>query len=82
VTVAACPFGAYDHRTLRALRRAGYGAVYTCDRGTARTDGWMRARNTIGAGDGPDLLERIVRAERPAHRRLRRRAKRMAKSWR
>jgi peptidoglycan/xylan/chitin deacetylase (PgdA/CDA1 family) len=82
VTQAACPFGAYDRRTLRALRRYGYREVYTSDRGTARPDSWLRPRNTVHEDDGPDLLERIERSERPAYRTLRPRAKRMAKSLR
>jgi peptidoglycan/xylan/chitin deacetylase (PgdA/CDA1 family) len=82
VTQAACPFGAYDRRTLRALRRYGYREVYTSDRGTARDDGWIRPRNTVHTGDGPELLRRIDGLDRPAHRALRRRAKQVAKSWR
>jgi peptidoglycan/xylan/chitin deacetylase (PgdA/CDA1 family) len=82
VTQAACPFGAYDRRTLHALRRHGYREVYTSDRGTARPDGWLRPRNTVRDHDGPDLLQRIVRSERPAYKTLPPRAKRMAKSWR
>jgi peptidoglycan/xylan/chitin deacetylase (PgdA/CDA1 family) len=82
VTQAACPFGAYDRRTLRALRRYGYREVYTSDRGTARDDGWIRPRNTVHTGDGPELLRRIDGLDRPAHRALRLRAKQVAKSWR
>ena len=81
VTEAACPFGAYDRRTLRTLRRSGYRAVYTSDRGTARPGGWMQARNSVRQGDGGDLLERIAASERPA-RALPRRARQLAKRLR
>jgi peptidoglycan/xylan/chitin deacetylase (PgdA/CDA1 family) len=82
VTQAACPFGAYDRATLRGLRRHGFREVYTSDRGTAARDGWLQARNTVHAGDDADLLDRIPGLERPAYKALRRRAVRMAKSWR
>jgi peptidoglycan/xylan/chitin deacetylase (PgdA/CDA1 family) len=82
VTQAACPFGAYDRRTLRALRRCGYAEVYTSDRGTARSGAWVQARNTVHRGDSRDLLERIVSSERSARRSLPRRAKQIAKRWR
>jgi peptidoglycan/xylan/chitin deacetylase (PgdA/CDA1 family) len=51
VTEAACPFGSYDRRVLRTLRRCGYRRVYTSDRGTARYDDWLQARNTVRRGD-------------------------------
>ena len=38
VTLAACPFGSYDRRVLRSLRRYGYDRVFTSDRGTTRSD--------------------------------------------
>ncbi len=82
VTQAACPFGAYDRRTLRTLRRSGYDAVYTSDRGTASPGGWMQARNSVHQGDGGDLLERIASLERHASSWLPRRTKQAAKRWR
>lgn len=59
VTRAACPFGAYDRHVLQGLRRAGYAHVYTSDRGKARWNAFLQARNTIGPHDGADVLERI-----------------------
>ena len=47
VTQAACPFGSYNRRVLRALRRSGYAEVHTSDRGLARPADWMQARNTV-----------------------------------
>ena len=47
VTQAACPFGSYDRRVLRALRGAGYRHVYTSDRGTAAPGDWLQARNSV-----------------------------------
>ena len=81
VTDAACPFGSYDRRVLRRLRRCGYNHVYTSDRGMARPTAWLQTRNTVRRGDGADLLARI--SSRPAAReRLARRVRRTAKRWR
>lgn len=82
VTQAACPFGAYDRRTLRTLRGGGYRAVYTSDRGTARPGGWVQARNSVHQGDDGRLLEQILAAERRVSTALPRRAKQLAKRWR
>jgi peptidoglycan/xylan/chitin deacetylase (PgdA/CDA1 family) len=81
VTDAACPFGSYDRRVLRRLRRCGYNHVYTSDRGMARPTAWLQTRNTVRRGDGADLLARIS-SRPPAHERLARRVRRTAKRWR
>ena len=83
VTEAACPFGSYDRRVLRALRAAGYRRVYTSDRGTTRPGDLLQARNTVGPGTPRDRLERDPRpGDGPRMRVLRRRAKLAAKRWR
>jgi peptidoglycan/xylan/chitin deacetylase (PgdA/CDA1 family) len=79
VTLAGCPFGAYDRRSLRALRRAGYRRVYTSDRGLARAGDWLQARNTIT----PDArLDAVLSPHASGGRTLARRAKLLAKRWR
>jgi peptidoglycan/xylan/chitin deacetylase (PgdA/CDA1 family) len=80
VTTAACPYGSYDRRVLRGLRRSGYRRVYTSDRGTARPADWIQARNTVRRGEGADLLARVA-THRP-HERVLRRARLAAKRWR
>ena len=83
VDVASCPFGSYDRRVLRSLRKCAFRTIYTSDTGTARPRAWLQARNTIGDGDSADhLIERILSAEWPAYRAVHRRAKRVAKRWR
>jgi peptidoglycan/xylan/chitin deacetylase (PgdA/CDA1 family) len=82
VTRAACPFGSYDRRVLRALRGTGYERVYTSDRGTARPDAFLQARNSVGPLDDADLLERIAALESSTPRTLRRRTKLVLKRWR
>ena len=78
VTQAACPFGSYDRRVLRALRGSEYRHVYTSDRGIARYGEWLQARNTVQRDDDGELLARIV----SGRGRLRRRATLTAKRWR
>ena len=82
VTEAACPFGFYDRRVLRSLRSCGYRRIYTSDRGTARSDDWMQARNSVRANDGPGLVERILSLESSPHDALRRRLRLAVKRWR
>jgi peptidoglycan/xylan/chitin deacetylase (PgdA/CDA1 family) len=82
VTRAACPFGSYDRRVLRRLRGSGYQHVYTSDRGTARTGDFLQARNSVGPGDDPGVLDGIARLEVSPHTALRRRAKLAIKRWR
>jgi peptidoglycan/xylan/chitin deacetylase (PgdA/CDA1 family) len=53
---AACPFGAYDRRTLRALRKRGYTRVYTVDRRPAAPQDWLQARYVIRRDDTPETL--------------------------
>ena len=66
VDTAACPFGAYDRRVLDALSEAGFSRVYTSDGGPARAEGWLQARLTVKAGEGPERIERrIAEARRP-----------------
>src|SRR3954462_10038519 len=74
VTQAACPFGSYDRRVLRTLRKSGYHHVFTSDRGTTGPREFLQARNSIGPDDEPAMLDRI-----PALESLPRRAKLVVK---
>ena len=47
VTKAAIPFGSYDRRLLQRLRRERFECVYTSDRGLARSEAWLKPRDTI-----------------------------------
>jgi peptidoglycan/xylan/chitin deacetylase (PgdA/CDA1 family) len=47
VAEAACPFGSYDRRVLRALRRAGYRRVYNSDGGCSSARAWLAPRTTV-----------------------------------
>jgi peptidoglycan/xylan/chitin deacetylase (PgdA/CDA1 family) len=59
VLEAACPFGAYDRRVLRTLRRTGYRRVYTSDGGHAAGGGWLQARNSVRSSDGAEWVAEI-----------------------
>lgn len=82
VLEAACPFGAYDRRTLAALRDAGFERVFTSDRGVAREGDWLQPRNTVHRDDGPDDVRRLVEGRPGAWRKLTRRARLSVKRWR
>jgi peptidoglycan/xylan/chitin deacetylase (PgdA/CDA1 family) len=47
ITEAACPFGSYDRRVLRALRATGYEQVFTSDGGTHAVGSWLCSRTTV-----------------------------------
>jgi len=49
VTAAGIPFGAYNARVLRALRRAGYAVAYSSDRGRMQLDAFLRPRTSVWA---------------------------------
>ena len=48
---AACPYGAYDRRTLRALEPRKFRRVYTVDRRAAAPDDWLQPRYVIRCDD-------------------------------
>jgi peptidoglycan/xylan/chitin deacetylase (PgdA/CDA1 family) len=50
VAEAACPFGSYDRRVLRALRAAGYRRVYNSDGGIGSARSWLAPRTTVHRG--------------------------------
>lgn len=81
VATAACPFGAYDQRTLRALRHAGFTRVYTSDGGPASANDWLVARTTVTRRDSADSLARLLDGT-PMTGLIAQRAKRWIKRWR
>jgi peptidoglycan/xylan/chitin deacetylase (PgdA/CDA1 family) len=81
VETAACPFGEYDRRTLRALRQAGFQRVYTSDGGRASSHDWLVARNTVSRWDSAESVERMLNGSGGTAP-LVRKAKRWVKQWR
>jgi hypothetical protein len=47
VDEAACPFGSYDRKVLRALRSAGYKRVFTSDGGSTSSRAWLASRTSV-----------------------------------
>lgn len=72
LTTAACPFGAYDRRVLRALRRAGFTRVFSSDGGFAFPEAWLQPRNTLTRGSDAGTIDRIARQAWSLSGRLRR----------
>lgn len=67
VTSAACPFGDYDRRVLRALKNAGYHSVFTSDGGACNSGWWFKPRTTVRRSFTSSHLDQILTAEpRPA----------------
>lgn len=82
VRKAACPFGSYNRRVIRALREAGYDRVYTSDGGLAQTDALIWPRNSVCCTWSANLLPALFADEAKATRRLWRRIKQLLKRWR
>lgn len=82
VTEAACPFGSYDRRVLRALRAAGYRRVFTSDGGAHASGAWPSSRTTVnGSRPLADWLA-LARADASPTRDPARLAKRLVKRLR
>ena len=60
VDTAACPFGSYDHRVLRGLRRAGYRFVCTSDGGASAGGAWLQPRTTVTRSMTLPAVQRLV----------------------
>lgn len=79
---AACPFGSYDRRVLRAVRSdGGYARVYTSDGGAASANAWLQARTTL-TRTHPSATEAVRPPRRPSPAPIVRGAKRLVKRWR
>lgn len=60
ITEAACPFGAYDRGSLRALRDLGYQRVYTVDGGWADSDSWLQTRHSVHDDDDARSVRALI----------------------
>lgn len=65
VTRAACPFGDYGRRTLRALQEAGFDRVFTSDRGRCNPGQWLQPRTSICRDDGAESVRGMLE-QRPS----------------
>ena len=82
VQEAACPFGEYNRRALRELRRQGFSRVYTIDgRPARRSDAWLQHRYIVRSDDTPERIAALAHDPRLATDVLRS-MKRATKRWR
>jgi peptidoglycan/xylan/chitin deacetylase (PgdA/CDA1 family) len=62
VSEAACPFGNYDRRVLRAVRNCGYDRLYTSDDCPAVASCWIQSRYTLLRSHSLAQVQRILNA--------------------
>ena len=82
VETAACPFGAYDRRVLRALRASGYRTVFTSDARPAHDGSWLQPRYSVEADDTPETVRARMLTPRSVREQAVDRAVLMVKAWR
>jgi len=73
ITEAGIPFGRYNARVLRALRRAGYGRAYSSDGGAITGSDWPVPRTSLTGEMNEASIEAILLGQEPLKRRLQRR---------
>jgi peptidoglycan/xylan/chitin deacetylase (PgdA/CDA1 family) len=71
VVSAGIPFGSYDARVLRALRRAGYASVYSSDGGSMSVTEFLRPRTSIRGDMRDSEVDTILTGRRPFHLQVR-----------
>lgn len=72
VTAAGIPFGGWNARVLRALRRAGYRSAWSSDGGRMRPDAFLRPRRSVRGDMGERSLQEVLAGRMGPVRRLRR----------
>ena len=72
VRTAGIPFGAYDARVLRALKRAGYTAAYSSDGGRMDPAAFLRPRVSVRTGMGMVEIDAMIAGRMDLRHRLRR----------
>lgn len=82
VTEAACPFGSYNRRALRALENAGYKAIYTSDNGPALANTWIQPRNTVLRSHSLPAIQEMINDVPRGFAQILRDLKLKAKQWR
>lgn len=75
IATAAMPFGCYNRRALREIRRAGFERCYSCDGGLANKNAWMVARSSVRQDMPTAAIHAMLATEEPLSQRLRRWAK-------
>lgn len=81
VTGIGIPFGAYDRRVLSAIRRAGYLAAWSSDRGPMRPGDFPGPRTSFTGAMDQAAVTAILAGGMPLGQRLRRALGRMRRRW-
>jgi peptidoglycan/xylan/chitin deacetylase (PgdA/CDA1 family) len=81
ITTAGIPFGSYDARVLAALRRAGYIAAYSSDRGPMNPRSFLRPRTSVQSGMSEADIVDILKARMTLGRRVRRSLGMLRRQW-
>lgn len=81
VTTAGIPFGSYNARVLTALRRAGYEAAYSSDRGLMDPKAFLRPRTSVKGAMSPADIGDILGGRLPFARKCRRALGMMRRRW-
>ncbi|MEU8398027.1 polysaccharide deacetylase family protein [Nonomuraea sp. NPDC048892] len=68
VSRVAIPFGSYDRRVLRRLRRAGVTRAYTSDGGRARAGSWLQPRTSLRRDLDAAWIDGVLSGPSPARR--------------
>jgi peptidoglycan/xylan/chitin deacetylase (PgdA/CDA1 family) len=82
VTEAACPFGSYNRRVLRAVRKFGFTRIYTSDDLPAFQGSWVQSRYTIVRTQDLSHIKRMVNYAPQGIARIWPRIKAKLKQWR
>ena len=82
ISTVAIPFGSYDHRVLRRLRRDTWECIYTTDGGFARNSERIRTRQPVDAAMYNKTLINELCTDPPVSTRLRRKVARLYKQFR
>ncbi|WP_170516103.1 polysaccharide deacetylase family protein [Ruegeria atlantica] len=72
VTKAGIPFGRYNARVLRALRRTGYKTAFSSDAGYMSDTAFLRPRTSLRGDMTPAEIDAILAGRMPVSRRMRR----------
>ena len=81
VTTAGIPFGAYDARVLRAMRRAGYDVAFSSDRGRMSSTAFVRPRTSVRADMSRADIEAILEGWFPFGKSVRRSIRMIWRRW-
>ena len=68
----AIPFGRYNSKVLREIRKAGYESAHTSDGGAALQGAFIQARSSVRGDMGDGEIETILAGHLPLYRQLRR----------